>query len=53
MGRIDGGVTGFFKKAVKRKWLPGYKKVGDEFHGLIRFNTHEVVSTEWDSDDLY
>jgi len=51
MGRIDGGVTGFFKKAVKRRYLPGYKKTGAEFHGLIRFGTGVVISTEWDNDD--
>lgn len=31
----DGGVSGFFRK-VERGRLFGYRKVGEEFHGIIR-----------------
>ena len=32
--RIDNGVTGFFRRIDRG--LFGFKKVGDEFHGIIR-----------------
>lgn len=31
---LDQGVTGFFRLVEKRWW--GYKKVGKEFHGIIK-----------------
>lgn len=39
---LDGGVTGFFR-LVERRRLFGYKKVGEEFHGIIRNGVVETT----------
>jgi hypothetical protein len=33
--RLDGYVTGFFRRVESRWWWPGVLKVGPEFHGAI------------------
>ncbi len=40
--RLDNGITGFFRRV--ERGLFGYKKVGEEFHGIIRRGV--VYSTE-------
>ena len=36
LNRLDGGVTGFFKNVEKRKFWFGYRKVGFDFHGILK-----------------
>ena len=42
--RIDVGITGFFR-LVRRNRFGFWKRMGPEFHGMIRYNTDIVVST--------
>ena len=44
MHRLDQGVTGFFKLVERRWW--GFKRVGEEFHGIIRGNHVETTETK-------
>ena len=35
--RLDGGVTGFFRRVERLTWWPHFAvKVGPEFHGIVR-----------------
>lgn len=42
--RLDGGVTGFFRRVHRIRHLPGQWPYGPEFHGIIRDGV--VYSTE-------
>jgi len=44
---LDQGVSGFFKLVEKHWW--GYKKVGKEFHGIIKGT---VVETTMDKEAI-
>jgi len=39
--RLDRGITGFFRLVEKRFW--GYKKIGEEFHGIIKNGNVETT----------
>ena len=42
--RLDRGITGFFRLVEKRFF--GYRKVGEEFHGIIKDCTVETTETK-------
>lgn len=46
--RLDGGVTGDFRKVVVKSWWPFYVRTGPVFHGIVRNRNPGVVEpTSW------
>lgn len=44
--RLDGGVTGFFRRVERLAWWPYFAvKVGPEFHGIVRGGTVYATKT--------